>query len=122
MIYCVGIEQYPLEGEFIEELSYKDENDFEWKIARIEDGLMIRYFGDEYFKDNTFECTLSTGECIRVNNTNCVFIKNVEFETFCEVRNILMLGYTDEIWEAFEELLTERFEFDRTLLESEVIS
>ena len=121
MIYCVPIEQYPKEGMFIEELSYKDENDFEWKIARIENGFMVRYFGDEYFKENTFECELSNGEWVRVKNTNCIFFQDVDFETFCEVRNIIKIGYTDDIWETFEELFTERFEHDRGMLESEMV-
>jgi len=121
MIYCVPIEQYPKEGSFIEELIYKDVNFFEWRIARIENGLMVKYFGDEYFKESTFECTLLNGTHIRVKNTNCIFFKDVDFETFCEVREIIKIGYTDDIWETFEELFTERFEHDRHLLQSEII-
>lgn len=120
MIYCVPIEQYPKEGMFIEELSYKDENDFEWKIARIENGFMVRYFGDEYFKENTFECELSNGEWVRVKNTNCIFIQDTDFETFAEVRNVIKTGYTDDIWETFQEMFEERFEHDKGLLESEL--
>ena len=121
MIYCVPIEQYPKEGMFIEELSYKDENDFEWRIARIENGFMVRYFGNDYFKENTFECHLKSGKLIKVNNTNCIFFNDTDFETFCNVRTVLQNGFTDEIWETFEDLLTERFEHDKGMLESEMI-
>ena len=38
-----------------------------------------------------------------------------------EVRNIIKIGYTDDIWETFEELFTERFEHDRGMLESEMV-
>ena len=132
-------------GMCIEELSYKDENNFEWKIARIKNGFMVRYFGEEYFKQKTFECELSNGEWVRVKNTNCIFFQNVDFETFCEVRDIIKIGYTDDffqnvdfetfcdvrdiikigytddIWETFEQLFTERFEHDKGMLESEMV-
>jgi len=121
MIYCVPIENYPTEKMFVEELYYKDENGFEWRIARIQNGFMVRYFGDDYFKENTFECELKSGETVRVNNTNCIFVEDVDFDTFCEVRDIIKEGYTDEIWETFEEMFTERFECDRGMLESEMI-
>ncbi len=122
MIYCVPIDNYPKEGQFIEEISYRDENDFEWRIARIQNGFMVRYFGNDYFKENTFECTLSTGECVRVKNTNCLFFQDTDFETFAEVRNVLKNGFTDEIWETFEELFTERFEHDKGMLASEIVA
>ncbi len=122
MIYCVNESQYPTKERYIEELKYKDENDFEWRIARIENGFMVRYFGDKYFKENTFECDLSNGEHIRVNNTNCIFFQDSDFETFCDIRYILSNGYTDDIWETFEELFTERFEHDKDMLESEMLA
>jgi len=119
MIYCIPIEKYPKEGQFIEELIYKDENDYEWRICRIESGFIVRYFGEPYFKENTFECELLSGEWIRIKNTNCILFKDSDFETFTEMRNILKNGYTDEIWESIEELFTERFECRRDILESE---
>ena len=121
MIYSVSKETYPKEGQFIEEISYKDENEFEWRIARIENGFMVRYFGDPYFKDSTFKCESSTGKLIRINNTGCIFFKGADFETFCEIRDILKNGWTDEIWETFEELFNERIKHDEGLLESEII-
>ena len=121
MIYAIPFENYPNKQQFIEELIYKDENDFIWKIARIENGFIVKYFGDDYFKDSTFECELSNGKWISIKNTNCIFFKDVDFETFCNVRNILKLGYTDEIWESFNDLFTERFENCLDILESEII-
>jgi hypothetical protein len=121
MIYCVDAKIYPKEGQFIEELKYKDENDFEWRICRIKNGFMVRYFGDEYFKDNTFSFELSNGKIIRINNTNCIFFNDTNFDTFCEVRTILKNGFTDDIWEVFEDLLRTRFEHDEGFLESEIV-
>lgn len=121
MIYCVETEMYPKEGQFIEELKYKDENDFEWRICRIENGFMVRYFGDEYFKESVFSFEIKNGKIIRVRNTNCIFFKDTDFDTFYEVRNILKNGFTDDIWGIFEELLQERFENDEGFLESEII-
>jgi len=42
MIYCVAPELYPKEEHRLEELVYKDQNNFEWRIARIKSGLMIK--------------------------------------------------------------------------------
>lgn len=121
MIYCIPIEMYPKEGQFIEELSYIDENDFEWKISRVKNGFMVRYFGEPYFKETYFSCELKSGEHILINNTNCIFIKDANFETFAEFRNIIKNGFTDDIWEVFQEMFTERFEHDKGLLASEIV-
>ncbi len=40
MIYSLPIEDYP--DTFIEELKYKDENHFEWRIARVDTGFFVR--------------------------------------------------------------------------------
>jgi hypothetical protein len=119
MIYCVPPELYPKQGMFIEEISYKDENDFEWKIARIENGFMVKYFGDSHFMESSFEVEDIEGNYLQVKNTNCIFFSSTDFDTFCEVRDILKSGYTDDIWECFEDLFVERFKTDGSILESE---
>lgn len=119
MIYCIPPENYPKQGFFIEEFSYRDENDFEWKIARVENGFIVKYFGDDYFKDKYFSCELKNGSWVTINNTNCIFFKDESFDAFYEMRNILKNGYTDDIWETFEELFTERFEHSSDFLECE---
>lgn len=121
MIYCIPTENYPKENQFLEELSYKDENDFEWKVARVNNGFIIKYFGDEYFKDSTFEIELKSGNWVRVKNTNCIFFENVEFETFYHIRELLKKGYTDEIWESITDLFKERFENCVDILECEML-
>ncbi len=112
---------YPTPDLFIEELVYKDENDFEWRIARIEGGFMVKFFGVEYFTETYFDFTVSTGKHFLLNNTGCIFFKDTDFETFAEMRDVLKNGYTDEIWEVFEDLFTERFEQDESILECEVV-
>lgn len=119
MIYCLKSEEYPAPAQTIEELSYRDENGFKWKIARVENGFFVKYFGNSYFQEPAFECETSRGEYIRVKNTNCIFIQDTDFETFADVRNVLKTGYTDEIWEVFQEMFEERFERDSRILESE---
>jgi len=64
---------------------------------------------------------LKGGEHILINNTNCIFIQDTDFETFAEVRNVIRIGYTDDIWETFQEMFEERFEHDKGLLESELV-
>ena len=44
MIYCLKPEMYPTPEKTIEEIIYRDENDFEWKIARVENGFFVKYF------------------------------------------------------------------------------
>lgn len=122
MIYCIPFENYPNEGQFIEQSRYFDQNGFEWNIARVQNGFMVRFFGDLYFKEKYFICELSMGITITVKNTNCIFFKDGSFETFCEVRNILKEGYTDDIWEAFQEFFKERFECCIDILECEIPS
>lgn len=119
MIYCIPFDNYPKEGQFLEELIYRDENEQEWRIARVVNGFMVRYFGCEYFKENSFHCELTSGKTIVVKNTNCIFFQDADFETFCHMRDILKNGFTDEIWESLEGFFTERFEHDLGMIESE---
>jgi len=121
MIYCVKPDLYPTPEHAIEELSYQDENSQEWRIARVDNGFFVKYFGEPYFKETYFSCELESGEHIMINNTNCILIKDTDFDTFAEVRNVIKIGYTDDIWETFEEMFTERFEHDKGLLESELV-
>ncbi len=113
---------YPTTEKIVEEITYRDENNFEWKIARVENGFFVKYFGVDYFKDKYFSCDLKSGEHILINNTNCIFIQDTDFETFAEVRNVLKIGYTDEIWEVFQEMFEERFEHDKSINEWEDVS
>lgn len=120
MIYCLNPNEYPKPDQIIEEISYRDENDFEWKIIRVNNGFFVTYLGNAYFKENTFSCHTSRNGCFLIRNTNLIFFKCTDFDTFVEVRNVIKIGYTDDIWETFEELFTERLEHDQTILESEL--
>lgn len=121
MIYCLDpTTTYPKDGQFLEEIKYKDENDFEWRIARVENGFFVRYYGDSYFKESSFSCETKKGEHIRIPNTGCVFFATVDFDTFCHVRDIVKNGYTDDIWATFADLFTERFNHSAGLLKSEL--
>ena len=53
MIYCLKPELYPTPEQTLEEISYRDENDFEWKIARVENEFSAMYFGKDYLKIST---------------------------------------------------------------------
>jgi len=118
MIYAVTPQKYP--QNFIEEIKYKDENDFEWRIARVENGLYVKYFGDSYFKFNNFVCENKEGKMLKVKNTGCIFFADSDFETFADVRNILKNGFTDDIWDTFQDLFQERLSIDDRLTEDEV--
>ncbi len=121
MIYCLSPKHYPTPEQTLEEISYSDENGFEWKIARVKNGFFVKYFGEPYFKENNFRCDLKSGEHISIKNTNCIFIQDTDFETFSEIRTVIKIGYTDDIWETFQEMFEERFEHNKCVLESELI-
>lgn len=121
MIYCLKPETYPNPEQTIEEIIYQDENYFEWRIARVENGFFVKYFGDPYFRDPYFSCNLKGDKHILINNTNCIFINDTQFDTFEEIRNLIKMGYTDDIWEKFEEMFVKRFTDNNELLESEIV-
>ncbi len=120
MIYCLAPELYPDKDKYIEELTYRDKNDFEWRIARIKDGFMVKFCGDMYFKDTTFNGVLSTGKIFQIKNTNCIFFQNNDFEIFCDVRDVITGGWTDDIWELMTEFFAERLNVNNELIESEI--
>jgi hypothetical protein len=122
MIYCVEPSICPDAPEsYIEEITYQDENDFEWRIARVQNGFFVRYWGHPYFMEPSFICQLPTGEEIRLRNTGCLFIQDTSLETFSEIRNMLKTGFTDEVWETFEEMLIERLMHDPRITVAEML-
>jgi hypothetical protein len=121
MIYCVEIKDYPNENQYLEESIYNDENGFEWRVARVNNGMFIKYCGDKYFSESTFDISLDDGHQISIKNTRCIFFNCIDFDTFYEIRNIVKNGFTDEIWDIFQDLFKERFECDLSFLESEII-
>lgn len=122
MIYCLNPEMYPKEESIIESLSYRDENDFKWTLARVDTGFFIRYLGDSYFRENYFRGELPNGEHVTIKNTNCIYVKDSSFDTFYQFREIIKKGWTDDIWEWIEDCFQLRFNEDSNLLESEVYS
>lgn len=119
MIYSTEIEKFPNKEQYLECHSYQDENDLEWKIAMVENGFFVAYFGDSYFKDTHFDLSVN-GKGLLLLNSGCFFIKNSDFDTFYEFRNILKNGFTDDIWDSIGELLTERLIQDDGLMKCEI--
>ena len=119
MIYSITEDKFPNEDQYIECHSYQDENNFEWRIARIKNGFMIGYFGDQYFKDKHFPIETPDNRFL-ILNTGFFFVSNTEFETFYQFREILKTGYTDDIWESITDFLTERLTHDPGLMECEI--
>ena len=52
MIYSTEIKEFPNKVQYSQCYSYKDENGFEWKIAMVENGFFVAYFGDHILKTN----------------------------------------------------------------------
>ena len=99
---------------------YKDKNDFEWLVSRVENGFLVRFLGIDYFKEDRFCFDLPNGEYIEIKNTNCLFFNTPDFDTYYEVRELIKNEFTDDIWEAFEEMLEERLLHDTGRLLSEI--
>jgi len=98
----------------------KDLNYFTWNIVILSDKFYIRYLGISYFSEITLTVTKPSGESLQIKNHNCFLIPEV---TELEVNNYIKListNYTDNIWESFEEIFTERFKSNDELLESEL--
>lgn len=121
MIYSTEIEKFPVDEQHKECHSYNDENGFEWKIARVENGFFVAYFGDPYFKDKIFALDIDD-KCVKLNNTGCFFIQCTDFESFYEFREILKTGWTDDIWDCIGEFLAERLKNDEGLMECELVN
>lgn len=120
MIYSTEIEKFPNAEQYLECHSYQDENDFEWKIARVKNGFFVAYFGDPYFKETYFSLEVN-GKHMLLANSGCFFIQDEDFDTFYEFRTILKEGWTDDIWDSIGEFLTERLTDDDGLMECEIV-
>jgi len=120
MIYSTEIEKFPNEGQYLECHSYQDENDFEWKMARVQNGFFVAYFGASYFKENYFSLEVN-GKYKLLANSGCFFIQDEGFETFYEFRTIMKEGWTDDIWDSIGKFLTERLTYDDRLMECEIV-
>lgn len=119
MIFFIDPKDYPAPNVTIEEVQYTDQNGFSWLVARIVDGTVIHYTGDKYFSDKFLEVECAHG-FIRVKNTGCIFVKDISFGVFYELREILKSGYTDEIWDAFSQIFSTRLSIDPTLTPPEI--
>lgn len=120
MIYSFEIKDFPKSGQYTERLTYKDENDCEWVIARVENGFFVAYFGHEYFKEKYFSLEVH-GESLMIVNTGCFFVQNTDFDAFYDFREILTNGFTDDIWEAIGDFITERLKQDSGLVACEIV-
>ena len=118
-IYFIPKEVYPTKDMLIEEVVYIDLNDFEWRLARVETGFIVKFDGDNYFAEDVFKVS---NQKHHVVNTRCMFFQDASFDDFCDVRSKLKDNYTDDIWEYFTELLAKRFEEDPQLLVSEMFN
>ncbi len=120
MIYSTEIEEFPSDEQHLECHTYKDENDFDWKIARVQNGFFLAYFGDVYFKDKYFDLEVNN-EHVLLLNSGCFFIQSSEFDVFYEFRTILKEGWTDDIWDSVGEFLAERLSQNDGLMKCEIV-
>lgn len=122
MIYAVSPHTYPNAGQFIEEMQYMDSNSEPWLIARVVSGFFVKFIGEPYFIEDRFEIDRENGGAKQIKNTNCILFDTTDFDTFANVRDIIKENYTDDIWESFEEMFSERFAHSSGMLESEMIA
>lgn len=120
MIYCISPESCPDKESCIEVLEYHDLNNFRWQLSRTDKGIIVKYLGEVYFSETYFYCELSTGSYIRIENTNCLLFKSIEFGIFTEVVYLITNNYTDDIWDNLQDLFIARLEENPELSESEL--
>lgn len=120
MIYCIP---KPEAIEPIEEVSFRDENNFEWVVTRVDKGMWLEYKGPIYFSPTKFWIELEDREkTITILNLRTFFIKDSSFEAYDELRNLINSEFTDDIWEAIEASLKERLLENELLLNDEIIA
>lgn len=122
MIYSLNETDYPSDKYITEILSYNDRNEFEWQITRTDSGMYIKYLGNEYFKEPTFECNIELlDKYIRIKNNNCIFIKDNSQEMFINIWKTIILFSTDEIWDYLTNMFISRLETNVEILDSEYV-
>ena len=120
MIYSVDKSLFPSDTQSLELHSYLDENGFEWKISRVDNGFFLIYLGHDYFKESTFDIEIED-ESFFIKNTGCFFIQDESFDTFYHFIKLLIDGFTDEIWDSIEEFITDRIKYGGGITEYEIL-
>ena len=120
MIYSTELDKFPNEEKSKEINSYKDENGMVWKIALVDNGFFVAYYGIPYFKETYFHFEIED-KPVFIKNTGCFFIQSIDFDIFCDFRDILKNENTDDIWDSIGEFIAERLENDNGLMACEIV-
>ena len=107
MIQCVPHNSYPTDN-IIEQVTIEDLNGFEWEVAQVDNGYFIIFKGDPYFSESNFMCLMPDNSYIRINNTNCLFFNNTDYQNIQNVCKFITEYWTDDIWEVITDLLIQR--------------
>lgn len=118
MLYCVdGIRDYE---KIVEELSYEDLDGEEWLVKRTKYEFFIFYKGKPEKSPPFFEIRPRINEMITVTNTSIFLVPTENFETFCNIRDIIKNKKTVDVFIKFKELMKDyRFVHNKTLMDSE---
>lgn len=122
MIYSMPINNFPKEGQYHNCYSHNDMNRQEWKIAIVENGFVLAYFGKDYLKQNSL-LILFEGEpeSKLINNTGCFFWQTKDLDVYSSIRETIIHGFTDDVYCMIRDCISERLLNDPGLVECEII-
>lgn len=115
MIYSIPKSEFPKSIS----ASLRDLNDFSWDVAQDEKGFYIQFNGPLFFQDTYLTAQGAMGYHL-INNTGTFFFPKGH-QDFLQIKNLITANFTDEIWEYFESIFSERLKDNLTLLASEIV-
>jgi len=108
MIYSLSKEGFPEKEQCHE---YNDQDGVLWKLAVVDNGFILGYFGDDYFAPKYFFINFNLWGRM-INNSKCFFFNSKELDLFINIRTIIQDGSTNQIWQVIQSLIQTRLEED----------
>lgn len=105
MIYVIR----PIDYKRITSFTYiVDSNKMNWRYDKIGDDVYVQFLGEGQFVSSILTVKTKYNEALLMTNTKSFYFPKTN-TFFREQLRTRLQGWTDDIWEWFEELLTDRF-------------
>ena len=120
MIYVIPISAYPKKRSlYIEKSNYIDLSNNSWTITRVYNGFFVRFWGDIPESYKIYACDYGLFKKANITNTGLLFVENDSFDTFCDMRDVIINNNTETIFDVFIHLLSLRLTLENSLLDCE---
>ena len=113
-------QEYRPDLPLIEDVWIEDQNEWRWRMENYGSILVLSFHGDSHFFENLISVT-TDDKHFMVRNTNRIVFTGVDADDYFELRDLIINGYTDEVWEAIEVKLYQRLNKEPKLLQSEEV-